>query len=416
MLDRVVRMAVAFLIGIWLARYLGPDQYGLFNYATAFVALFGVIASLALEGVAIRDIVREPTSKDEVLGSLFFMRLAGAVIACVLALWLILQMRPGQPTVAWLVAIFAAAQLFMAFDVIDCWFQAEVASKYTVYARGAAFLVSSAAKLLLILAGAPLIAFAWTVFAESALAAVGLVIAYRAAGQHLRHWGGTFARAVRLLRDGWPALISGFLIMIYMRIAQVMLGELGTFADVGSYSVATRLVEVWYIVPVTLTASLFPAIIRASELAPAEYRRRIQHLYDVLLWMAIALAILVSLFAPWIVRLLFGAAYASAAPVLALQCWMATWVFFGVARAKSLYAEGALKHGMAVEITSASINVAANFALIPKHGAVGASIASLVAAFGANSLVALFSPVIRRSMIMYLLALAAPVRVVLSRK
>jgi len=408
--DRALRMVVAFAIGIWLARYLGPDQYGVFNYAIAFVALFGVIANLALEGLAIRDLVRNPGAKDEILGTLFLLRLGGGLIAWALALCTLLVLRPGQPLLAWLVAILAAAPLFQAFDVIDYWFQARVASKYSVYARGAAFFVVSVAKVVLILAKVPLVAFAWTVMAEAVLGGIGLLYTYRATGQHVRHWRMTARCAMSLLVEGWPALVSGFLILVYMRIAQVMLGEMASFADVGSYSVAIRLVEVWYIVPVTLTASLFPAIIRSKEMGPVEYRGRIQHLYDLVLWMAIIVAVPVSFLAPWIVNLLFGPGYAAAGPVLSLQCWMATWVFFGVARAKWLYAEGALKQAMAVEVMSALINIAANVLLIPAYGAVGASVASLIAAFCANFVVAVFSRVIRQSMAMYFTALAAPVR------
>ena len=44
-IDRFLRMGVGLLVGVWVARYLGPAQFGMLNYALAFVALFGVVAT-----------------------------------------------------------------------------------------------------------------------------------------------------------------------------------------------------------------------------------------------------------------------------------------------------------------------------------------------------------------------------------
>ena len=45
--EKILRMIVALFIGVWVARYLGPEQFGLLSYAQSFVALFAVIARRA---------------------------------------------------------------------------------------------------------------------------------------------------------------------------------------------------------------------------------------------------------------------------------------------------------------------------------------------------------------------------------
>ena len=44
--DRLLRMGVGLFVGIWIARYLGVKQFGIFSYASAFVSLFLSVSTL----------------------------------------------------------------------------------------------------------------------------------------------------------------------------------------------------------------------------------------------------------------------------------------------------------------------------------------------------------------------------------
>lgn len=408
--DRILRMLVGFLVGIWIARYLGPEQYGILNYAGAFVFIFTIVSTLGLEGLAVRDIVREPDHKNEILGTVLLLRISGGLLLVLITATSIHFIRPNDGLVAELVLLISITQVFQAFDAIDCWFQANVTSRYTVIAKAIVLLALTAVRIALVIAKVPLVAFAWAIAGEALLGALAMLMAYHISGQRMAQWRIRLDRVKRLLAEGWPLIFSGFVITIYIRIDQVMLGQMTGFGDVGAYSVAVRLLEVWYVIPVVLTASIFPAIIRSKDLDNAVYEARIQRLYDSMVWMAIAIALPISLLAPFLVKWLYGSAYASAGPVLALLSWMAIWVFFGVARQKWLFAENALKAGMAVEIAGCVLNVLANLVLIPRFGTIGAAIASLMAATGANLIVAIFSRSIRHSLLMLAKTIMAPVR------
>ena len=69
--EQILRMVAGLLVGIWVARYLGPEQFGVFSYAIAFASLFSSIASLGLGGIIVRDLVREPEQRDRYLGTAF---------------------------------------------------------------------------------------------------------------------------------------------------------------------------------------------------------------------------------------------------------------------------------------------------------------------------------------------------------
>jgi O-antigen/teichoic acid export membrane protein len=79
--DKTLRMGVGLFVGVWVTRYLGPEQFGLFNFATAFTALFGAVATLGLQGIVVRDIVNDPSCKEETLGTAALLHLIGGTLA-----------------------------------------------------------------------------------------------------------------------------------------------------------------------------------------------------------------------------------------------------------------------------------------------------------------------------------------------
>jgi O-antigen/teichoic acid export membrane protein len=410
--ERVLRYTIGFLLGVWIARYVGPLDYGLLNYAAAFVGVLAFTSTLGLDSLAVRDMVQNPQARGEILGTLLLMRLAGGVLLIIGAVVGLSILQPGDPRATALIILISLAQFLQAFDSIDCWFQSITSSRFTVLAKAAALLAMSVVRVILILGHAPLIAFAWAILAESTLLALAMLAAYRLSGQRLTSLRAALARAKQLVTGGWPLMLSAAVVAAYSRIDQVMLGQMAGFSEVGAYAVAVRIVEVSYVVPAVIVSSVFPAMIKSRELGRDVFEARIQRLYDVMLWMGVAVALPLSILAPLIVHTVAGNAYAGASPSLALLAWMPVWVFLGLARQKWLVAENALRAAMAIEIAACVLNVLGNLVLIPRHGATGAAMASLLAVAGATLLVAPFSRPIRRSLAMFLVATQAPLRIV----
>ena len=267
--DRVLRMTVGFVLGVWIARYLGVAQYGLFSYATAFIYLFNPFVTLGLDNIVVRDLEQDPAAKDKTLGTVFWLRFMGGWMALLLAIATIFILRPHESLTISLVAILSMAGIFQSMDVIDLWFQSQVQSKYTVFAKNAAFLCITLVKVTLIALHTPLIAFAWSGFAEISLGAIALVVIYQIRGNSLKAWCWSFPVAKALLREGFPLMLSGLTIMIYMKIAQIMLvGMVGDRA-VGIYTAATRISEAWYFIPGAILSSVTPTIYQARERSDA---------------------------------------------------------------------------------------------------------------------------------------------------
>jgi len=211
---------------------------------------------------------------------------------------------------------------------------------------------------------APLIAFAWAGLAEIAIGAAGAVIVYWLNGKHLRAWRANLEAAVSLLKDSWPLVFSSIVTMIYMRIDQIMLGQMVGDKEVGVYSVAVRLAEVWYFIPMAIYSSVLPAVVEAKSVSDELFYSHLQQLYNLMALIGYAVAIPMTLLAGWIVKILFGAAYAEAGPMLALLIWAGMFVNLGVARSAFLTTMNWTRIHLVTVFLGCIINVALNFLLI----------------------------------------------------
>ena len=400
--DKILRMGVGLIVGVWVARYLGPEQFGLLSFATAFVGLFGAIAGLGLHGIVVRDIVRDPDGKEATLGTAAVLQFFGGLFAYALILVVIFWLRPDDTLAKFLVAILGSVMVFKASEVAVCWFESQVLSKYTVWVQNGTFLVFAAIKVVLILQNAPLLAFAWAMMAEALVVAVLMLVMLGLRGPRLRQLRVTLSRVKRLLADSWPLMLSGIAVVVYMKIDQIMLGQMVGDEAVGIYSAAVRISEVWYFIPMAIVASVFPAILQAKQRSEEEYYRRLQQLYDLMVWLSIAIALPMTFLSTPIVVLLFGEAYADSGSVLAIHIWAAVFVFLGVASGKWFLAENRQVLSLQRTVLGAVANVALNLWLIPLYGAIGAALATVASQALAAWLFDLMQPSTRSMFVMKL--------------
>jgi PST family polysaccharide transporter len=388
---QILRMAVTLVLGVWLARYLGPLQYGELNYSVAFVALFSGLSTLGLNAIVVRDLVLRPEQREQVLIATLLLRIAGAIAGVFVVMIAAFFTQARDTLMLSLIGIAALGTIFQSFDAIDFWFQSQLLSKFSVYAKSGAFLIVSAAKIVLLLMGAPLLAFAWIGLLEMILGAAGLYLAYRARGHVIKLSAFQWPVAKNLVTRSFPLFLSSVAIIIYVRLDVVMLGQMVGQREAGIYSAATKLSEAWYFLPTIIVASLAPAILRMREIDPELYLKRLRTLYFVLSWLAIGVALPVSLLAPWVVDLLYGPQFKEAGPVLAIHLWASLGVFLGIASGQHLLAEDLQAISFYRTLVGLGTNVVLNVLLIPRYGAIGAAIATVVSYSASTLSLVLFS-------------------------
>jgi PST family polysaccharide transporter len=236
---------------------------------------------------------------------------------------------------------------------------------------------------ILILEQASLIAFVWTILAEAVVVAIILLGVMSKYGVLLTKLCVSIKRAKSLLKDSWPLLLSSVSITIYMKIDQIMLGHMIGDEAVGIYSVALRISELWYFIPMVIVASTFPAMLESKKRSEKQYYARFQKLFDLMVVISVGLALPTTFLSTSIVTLLFGEVYRDAGIILSIHIWGAVFVFLGVASSQWFIAEGRQVLSLQRTVIGAFVNVALNLLLIPNYGGIGAALATLITQFAA---------------------------------
>jgi PST family polysaccharide transporter len=383
-LDKALKLALGIVIGIWMARALGPVKFGQFSYALAFVALFASIASLGLDRVVVRDLVNTPEAASQILGSALLLKLVGSLLAISLCTGSIYLVNPDDSLLQVLVAVISLGMFFQSFDVIDFWFQSRVASKYVVIARLPSLLIFTAVRIFLILGALSLTLFAWAQALEVLFAAIGLIVVYTCLGERITDWRPLYTQALALTRECWPLILAGLSVMLYMKVDIVMLGKMSGDRSAGIYSAATRLSEGVYFIATIIVSSVVPMLLRARARGSGQYLLGLFRLYILMVRISLAIAMPLAVASPFLIQLLFGADFSEASTVLRVHIWASIAVFLGVASSQYLTNEGLQKLSLYRTLIGLLINILLNLFLIPAYGAVGAAIATLISYFAAT--------------------------------
>jgi O-antigen/teichoic acid export membrane protein len=376
--DQVLRLVAGLFVGIWVARYLGPNQFGVLNYALAFLAIFGVIAKLGLDNLIVRNIVNHPDKSDVYLGTAFWLKIIGAVITVTITGAYLLLSDEAYSTKIYIL-LLTSSLIFQSFEVTDFFFQAKVLSKFTSICKTIQLIISSLAKVYLISVRADLLSFIMVQFLDQITLGMTQFLAFRYYSKNshfISHFNIEVAK--NLLRNAWPLIFGSLVVMIYMRIDQIMIMKIIGEKEMGLFSAGVRLSEAWYFVPVIITNSLFPAVLNAKKTDEAEYKKRMQRLFSLMFIISIGVAIPISIASPWLVDIFYGEAYHAAAKILTLHVWTGVFVSLGVASSNSFLAENLQKFGLWKAIAGAIINIVLNLLLIPKLGIIGAAFSTLV--------------------------------------
>jgi len=403
MFGKIISLAV----NLAITTYLGPILFGDLSFGLSLVAILAAVGGLGLDTFIIREVIQEPSKRDEILGTSLWLRIItnGLLIPVAIGIYLIshsLSSNPGESLVL-LIALLAFASFFKSFNVIDSYFQSQVQSKYVVQVQNVSLVVTSLFKVLIIAFSLPLIYIVSAYILDAAILATGLIIAYQKRGLSIFNWSFNKNRAKSLLKKSSPLILSAVMVTIYMKIDVVMLKSVGSKA-VGIYSSAQNLSEAWYFIPTAIITSVFPALLNARKTDLVRYQKRLGNLYDLLVYINIPIAIFISFFAADIIHIAYSGRYDGAGIMLSIHIWSGIFVFLGMASSQYLIAEGYTKISFYRTGTGAVVNILLNLWLIPKYAGVGASLATLIACF-VSTFYVLLIPKTRQQGIMMLKSL-----------
>ncbi|XEC96239.1 flippase [Paenibacillus tarimensis] len=408
--EKLFKMVLSFFIFALIARYLGPEEFGIFNYAIAFVFILSSLIDLGLSGLVVKELVEKKDETEKIIGTTLTLKWIASVIGFITLAVLLLFMESREIMLVTL--LVGISILLKPLEVIDIYNQANVISKYTVIARNSSLAVVSIVQLCFILMNYSLHYFAAAQTLEILLSVVFLLIFYKKRNQTLK-WRFDIKLGLNLLKRSWPLIFSGIAAVLYLKVDQLMIRNMVGASELGIYSVAARVSEVWYFIPTAVAASFFPQLVKMKE-DKVQYNNKLQAIYNNLFLSAFILAVGITLTSPFIIRVLFGHEYAGASIILTIHIWASVFVFMRSLLSKWLINEELLIFSLVSHGLGVVANIGLNLILIPSYGGIGAAIATV---FAYSSSTYLFCFLSKRTMsagVMMSKAMLSPIAIFLA--
>ena len=372
---KVAQMLISFVVGLLTARYLGPSNYGLINYAGAYTAFFASVCTLGINSVLVKELLDHPQQEGELLGTSLLLRAVSSVLSALMMIGISAVADADEPTTFLVVVLTSLVLLFQIFDTFQYWFQAKLKSKVTAVASLVAYSCTAAYKIFLLATGKSVVWFALATSLDYFCYGALLLLGYWSL--HGMRLCASKACAKRLLKSSHHFILPGLMVAIYGYTDKIMLKLMLTETETGYYSTAVALCSIWNFVLAAVIDSVFPTIMEAHGKDDALYLRRNRQLYAFVFYLSAAVSVVFTLLGEPIIGLLYGQQYLPAAAPLRVITWYTAFSYLGAARNAWVVCEkkqSSLKYRYAA---SALLNVVMNFLLIPGLGATGAAIASL---------------------------------------
>lgn len=381
---RVVQSIVALIIGMITARYLGPSNYGLLNYANSVVAFVVPLAQLGLRNVLVEEIVSKPEREGKTLGTALVMSVASSLLCIVGCMAFVSIANAGERDTLAVCALYSISLIFQMTEMIQYWYQAKLLSKYTSVVSLVAYAVVSVYKIFLLVTGKNIYWFAASYTFDFLIISAVLIFLYKKLGNQKLAF--SFPLAKQLFARSKYYIVSNMMVTVFAQTDKIMIKLMLGNTENGYYSTAVACASMASFVFVAIIDSLRPVIFASKKVDYKKFEDNMSLLYSIILYMGLAQSLVLTFFARPIVNLLYGQAYLGAIPLLQIITWYSAFAYMGSVRNIWMLAEEKQRYLWIINLSGAVINVAGNLILIPCIGAAGAAVASVLTQFFTNFL------------------------------
>lgn len=400
---RVIQMLISFFVGILTARYLGPGNYGILNYAGAYVAFFTAFCTLGINSVILKDFVDHPDEQGQAIGTTLILRGLSSVLSSIMIIGIVMAIDTGESLTIMVTALCSVALIFQVADTLNYWFQSRYQSKVSSVATLIAYIVTSSYRIYLLIMQKDIRWFAFATSVDCICVAVILFWAYKKEnGPRLSF---SFYKAKELLGASYNYILASMMVAIYGQTDKMMLKQMLDETSVGYYSLASTINNMWVFFLAAIIDSLYPTIIRYANENRILFEKKNRQLYAIVIYISIFVAVGFMLFGELIIKILYGETYLPAAMPLKIVCWYTVFSYLGMARNAWIVSTNNQKYLKYICGGAAVANVLLNLLMIPVWGASGAALASLVTQISTIVFIPLLIPNMRPNVKLMLEAL-----------
>lgn len=381
--SKIIQALFGFVISVLSARYLGPSNYGIINYAASLVAFITPLAQLGITDIIVQEFISHKDEEGTILGTAIVLSLFSSLV-CVIGLYLFVSVANASSVetqiVCWLYSLMI---VFQTFELFVYWFQAHLLSKNTAIISTIAYIVVSAYKLVLLITKKSVYWFAISYSIDFLIISICSYLIYKnKGGQRL-----SFSLSVgkRMLQTSKYYILSSLMVTLFAHVDKIMINQMIDDANVGYYSVAIACATMTGFVFTSIISSFRPVIFsHRAENDVEGFELNLKRLYCLVIYFSIVQSVIISVFAKPIVSILYGEEYIESVSALKLIVWYTTFSYIGSVRNIWILSEKKQKYLLILNFVGAVLNIILNAILIPIIGIIGAALASVFTQFVTN--------------------------------
>ena len=404
--ERFIRLSVGFFVHALVARHLGPERFGEMAYIMKVVGVFATFSLFGVDEIILEHLMRKRLSQDDVFKTALRLRLFSAVIGYVLLAVFLFTAHWGEhERITW--ALVYGLQIFvLTFSLFDLKFQSDLNFRPLFLVNNLSSLSASALRVLGVFRNHSTYYFLGTYLLGDVI--LRFAVQWKVGFQFFK---GTHDRelAKDIFRSSLPYFLAAFVVLLDQRISFFFIERLLTPVEVGNYSIAVTLVDLWFFIPTAACVTLFPGIIAAFNRSKDEYAYKIQTLAGIVTWSAFVFIIVFGLFSEHIMQLMYGDKYTAANATVKLYALTTIPLFFNLARTKWMALQRNLTDLLGVSLLCMLLNVGLHLVLVARFGVLGAIYSFLLAQLLGNIIYSVFSKDVRASLIILLKTCLFPV-------
>ena len=397
---KIVQSVLNLLISMITARYLGPSNYGLINYAMSITAFFAPLMNLGVSDILVNEILSHPDREEETLGTGIGMTMLSAAL-CVLGIGAFVSITDAGERDTLIVCVLYSLSLFaQSLELIRYWFQAKYLAKYTSLVMLAAYGIISLYRIYLLVANKNVYWFAVANGLDYLLIALVLLYYYkRISGKWLRF---SLKRARSMFSVGRHYILSGMMVTIFAQTDRVMIKNMLGEVELGYYSAALTIAGMTSFVFAAIIDSMRPAILANKSKDKVKYEGYLKKLYSIIIYLALAQSVFATVFAGYMIAIMYGDAYAPSMAVLRIAVWYTLFSYIGAVRNIWILAEQKQRYLLPINLAGAVSNVVLNYLMIPCFGICGAAAATVSTQVFTNVIVGfLIKPIRYNNLLMW---------------
>ena len=392
-LCKATQSILQLIIGMFSARYLGPSNYGLIGYASSVAAFAFPLMRLGLDATIVKELTDSPEQEGKIMGTALMMDFVSGLF-CVLMVCAFVRIANAGETVTLIVsALYSLSLIFRVLELMQYWFQHKLASKYPSIVMLCSYVIVSIYKIFLLVTQKSIYWFALVNSIDYGISGILLLGIYRKLGG--QRFAFSMKTAKQLFSRSRYFILASVMVTVFQNTDHIMLKTFSSDAENGFYTAAVTCVGMVQFIYMAIIDSMQPVILAEKKANSPDYEKHIATLYSITTYLSLAQGIGYAVFAGLIVRILYGAAYITAVPVLQVLVWQVSFSFMGIVRNIWLLAEGKQKIIWKLNLAGALLNALINLLLIPQMGALGAAVASLVTQIFTNFVLGYIVPELR---------------------